>query len=108
MAQQLIVTLICDLTGDPAAETVAFGLDGVGYEIDLTDVKAKELREALAPYVEAGRRAGKTRGKQKAPAASDARAVRAWCVENGVPVNAKGRVNSESRAAYRKAHGLAA
>ena len=31
-------------------------MDGLAYEIDLTDAHAQQFREVLAPYVSAGRR----------------------------------------------------
>jgi hypothetical protein len=36
MAQMMQTVLVDDLSGDPAAETVQFGLDGRQYELDLT------------------------------------------------------------------------
>ena len=36
MGQQVIVTVTDDLDGSAADETVRFGLDGAGYEIDLS------------------------------------------------------------------------
>ncbi|MEO7000057.1 MAG: histone-like nucleoid-structuring protein Lsr2, partial [Terracoccus sp.] len=40
MAQRVEVVLIDDLDGGNAAETVTFALDGVTYEIDLSDKNA--------------------------------------------------------------------
>ena len=44
MARQETVTLIDDIDGGKAHETVAFGLDGSTYEIDLNNKKAAALR----------------------------------------------------------------
>src|SRR4051794_6191129 len=44
MAQRVNVVLVDDIDGSDAAETVTFGLDGVQYEIDLSDGHADELR----------------------------------------------------------------
>ena len=55
MAQKVHITLEDDLDGGSAAETVAFGLDGRTYEIDLNAKNAKALREDMAKYVAAGR-----------------------------------------------------
>lgn len=59
--------LIDDLDGKPAAETLAFGLDGVTYEIDLSEKNSKALRKALDLYVASARRVGgrKTRTDRK-------------------------------------------
>ena len=40
MAHQTSVTLVDDLDGGKAAETVVFGLDGASYEIDLSKKNA--------------------------------------------------------------------
>jgi hypothetical protein len=59
MAQKVTVTFVDDLDGSTAAdETVAFTLDQVAYEIDLSTKHAKKLRAALRPWIQAGRRVG--------------------------------------------------
>lgn len=75
MAQKVFVSLVDDIDGSEADETVEFGLDGVNYEIDLSAENAEELRDALAQYVEHARRAGgrkrpSSRGGAKSPARS--------------------------------------
>ena len=47
MARKTYVELIDDLTGEKAEETVSFALDGVAYEIDLSEENAAKLREEL-------------------------------------------------------------
>ena len=56
MAQRVEIILIDDIDETPANEKVRFGLDGINYEIDLSKENAAALRDALAPYVGAGRR----------------------------------------------------
>lgn len=59
MAKKVTVTLVDDFDGAGAAdETVEFGLDGVTYEIDLTNKNAAKLRGDLRQWVSAGRRVG--------------------------------------------------
>ena len=60
MAQKTIVTLVDDLTGEEAENisTVEFTLDGMTYELDLTDENRAKLRDALSPYANAGRKIG--------------------------------------------------
>jgi len=58
MATRTVVLLVSDLSEADAEETVAFGLDGTSYEIDLTADEAASLRSALEPYVTAARRTG--------------------------------------------------
>jgi hypothetical protein len=56
MAQKIQTLFIDDLDGSAAEGTVRFGLDGTEYEIDLNAAHARQLRDALARYVDAARR----------------------------------------------------
>jgi hypothetical protein len=106
MAQRTIVFLEDDLGGGDADETLGFGLDGRGYEIDLNTKNASALRKALAPYVAAARKVssrGSSAGRAVRPAADsgpDAATLRAWAIENGYEVNSRGRVSAAIREAY--------
>ena len=64
MAKKVTVSLIDDFDGKQADETVQFGLDGVSYEIDLSEKNAKKMREGLRPWVDAGRRIGGSRRRR--------------------------------------------
>ena len=64
MAQKIQTLFIDDLDGSEADGTVRFGLDGTDYEIDLNAAHAQELRDALARYVTAARRAGSSARRQ--------------------------------------------
>ncbi|WIX78698.1 Lsr2 family protein [Amycolatopsis carbonis] len=64
MAKNTAVHVLDDLTGEPAAETVGFGLDGLDYEIDLSVHNAAALRQIFDPYVTNGRRTG---GRKQRP-----------------------------------------
>ena len=57
MAQKIQTLFIDDLDGSAAEGTVCFGLDGTEYETDLNAEHAQALRDALARYVQAARRA---------------------------------------------------
>ena len=66
------VVLQDDIDGSEPAQTVHFALDGTDYEIDLSDEHAAELRDCLAPWIAAGRRADharipEPRSKSRAP-----------------------------------------
>jgi Lsr2 len=105
MAQRTIVLLEDDLGGGDADETVAFGLDGRSYEIDLSTKNATALRKALEPYVSAarktsGRSALAGRARADSPTGPDAATLRAWAIENGYEVNSRGRVSAAIREAY--------
>jgi nucleoid-associated protein Lsr2 len=111
MAQKTIVSLIDDLDGGEAAESVRFGLDGAWYEIDLSEGNADTLRAAFAPYVSAGRRAGSTRGAAKPPASLPRRPtgdrvkeIREWANANGFRVSDRGRIALNIVQAYDDAH----
>ena len=111
MAQKVQVILTDDLDGSDAHETVQFTLDGVSYEIDLSETNAESLREAVASYVAAARRVGgrSTRrpGAPKArPAAdrTDVSDLRTWARDNGFQISDRGRISGEIRAAYEAAN----
>jgi hypothetical protein len=113
MAQRVQIVLEDDLDGGEAAETVTFGLDGVSYEIDLSDQNAGKLRDVLATWIGHARRAGGRRSAGRRPAASstssagkrsDLAAVRAWARESGHQVSDRGRVSAAVQEAYDKAH----
>lgn len=61
MAQQTITQTFDDFTGEPGAQRHEFGLDGVGYEIDLSDENFKQLYDILTQYIGKARRLGRTR-----------------------------------------------
>jgi hypothetical protein len=96
VAQRVVVTLYDDIDGSEAAETIAFGLDGKSYEIDLNPANAKKLRKALAPYVHAGRkrtRGGRTPSTFTHTALTpDPAAVRAWARSHKMQVPPRGRI----------------
>ncbi|MEU1762842.1 Lsr2 family protein [Micromonospora sp. NPDC005652] len=92
MARRTIVEITDDISGEPDAREVRFGLDGVEYEIDLGEKKAAELREGLAPFIATGRRLPQSVARnsrlQPVPrrdATTDAeqrRTIRRWWSEN--------------------------
>ena len=76
MATLTTVTLVDDLDGSEAVESVSFALDGVSYEIDLSEDNAEKLRDALAGYVASARRVDGNRRAGRAKAAKPAKAAR--------------------------------
>ncbi|MFI5955469.1 Lsr2 family protein [Cryptosporangium sp. NPDC051539] len=110
MAQKVQVLLVDDIDGGDAEETVSFSLDGVSYEIDLSSKNASTLRDAVAPYVGAARKAGRaTAVKVAAAAATRTRstgstatadreqnqAIREWAKKRGFKVSDRGRIPSD-------------
>lgn len=114
MAKITQVTLVDDLDGGAADETVLFGLDGDAYEIDLSEANAQALRDLLAPYLDKARKAETRTPARKSTATRSAGAgagsgtptsvIRAWAIETGHPVNTRGRIPAEVVAAYEAAH----
>jgi hypothetical protein len=122
MATMTLVTLVDDLDGSEAAESVSFALDGASYEIDLSDSNAEKLRDALAGYVASARRVDGSRrgpGRPKATAAKAAKAprgartapdreqtaaIREWARSNGFEVSERGRLSATVLSAFEAAH----
>ncbi|RSM45773.1 Lsr2 family protein [Amycolatopsis balhimycina DSM 5908] len=111
MAQKVLVEILDDIDGSAATQTVQFGLDGVTYEIDLSDENATTLRDELARFVGAGRRVGgrKVRvatGQSTTTTVSDRernQQIRAWANANGYAVSERGRLSSEVVSAFEQA-----
>jgi len=119
MVQKTTVTLVDDLDGSDADESVKFGLDGMSYEVDLSDTHAGALRNALADYVAHARRTGGRRTPTRraraangtpasrpsgaAPATVDreqSKAIREWARSQGLEVSDRGRIPNSVTEAY--------
>ena len=106
MAQRVEVVLIDDIDGGNAAETVTFSLEGVTYEIDLSDKNARKLRDDFATWTGHARRAGaaKAASRRRAGASTakrgDLGAVREWARANGHAFWEGGRIWAEVLGAY--------
>ena len=105
MAKQIIHKLVDDLDGGDADETVKFALDGVQYEIDLSQKNADKLRDLFAQYVAAGTKVGRggvvvggraARGRGGATADREQnKAIRAWAKKEGRDISDRGRIPQE-------------
>ena len=107
MAQQTIVQMIDDLDGTSSnsIDTVTFGLDGVTYEIDLTEDNASKLRDRLAEFVDSARRTGGRPKRATGPAASggngagrsreQTQAIREWARNNDWEISDRGRIPAD-------------
>lgn len=120
MARRIVHQLVDDLDGSVLevgeGETVLFSLDGVAYEIDLTEENAAGLRDALAPYVSAARSVSSRSGASRSGAAGgsgrtrrragqqDYTAIRTWAKQNGHTVSERGRIPASVLEAYEAAH----
>jgi hypothetical protein len=112
MAQKVLVEILDDIDGSPATQTVPFGLDGVSYEIDLSEDNAADLRDELSRYIAAGRKIGGrkvrvTTGQSTAATSTTdrerSRTIRAWANDNGYQISDRGRISSEIVTAYEQA-----
>jgi hypothetical protein len=112
MAQKVLVQLVDDLDGTSSQDvtTVLFGLDGVSYEIDLSDENAERLRDSLQEFVESARRTGGRVKRGVRPAQSgkgggsgEAGQIREWALENGYELAGRGRIPSHVVEAYKEA-----
>ena len=104
MARKVTTLLLDDLSeGDvPADETVWFGLDGTSYLIDLSAKNADALRDSLAAYVDAARKASSGGVKKQAQRTDKAvtQAIRAWAAQNNWELKSRGRIPHEIVEAY--------
>lgn len=113
MAQRILYRLVDDIDDtdltNGGGETVSFELDGTTYEIDLAAANAAKLRDALAPYIDAGRRVrragGTRRPSRTASPKGEAAAIREWARAHGHEVSAKGRIPQDVRAQYEQSQG---
>ena len=109
MAQKVQTLYIDDIDGSEAAGTVRFGLEGAGYEIDLSAEHSDQLHKALRTYIDHARKVGGT--SKRAPrghrvgSGIDTTAVRNWAREQGIDIKDRGRVPADVIAKYEAATG---
>ncbi len=109
MAKKVQVLLVDDVDKEsPADETVTFALDGVSYEIDLTNENASKLRDSLAVWIghaeRTGGRRNTSRGGGSKGGRRDVSAIREWAKANGYDISDRGRISTEVQEAYEKAN----
>lgn len=109
MATETTVTLVDDMDGSLAEESIEFRLDKREYEIDLSAANAAKLREVLAPFI-AGARKVSGRHLRSVPTGGPSRAVsadreqnqaiREWAAKRGMKVAERGRIPADVLDAY--------
>ncbi|MPY83968.1 MAG: Lsr2 family protein [Actinophytocola sp.] len=107
MAENVAVTTLDDIDGSEAIERVRFALDGVSYQIDLSEQNARELRTVLGKYT---RKARRVRGSGQQRSANGAvsrppdrevnQQIREWARQQGWDVSDRGRLPSSVIDAY--------
>lgn len=110
MVQKVTVSLVDDLDGSQAQETVEFGLDGAAYQIDLSKRNATQLRDTFDEFVARARRSGGRRrttprsgrsmGSTAAADREQNQAIRAWARKQGMDVSERGRIPADVLNAY--------
>lgn len=109
MAEIITRTLVDDLDGTADATPRTFGIDGVWYDIDLTDANyAKMLEKPMASLIEKARRRGgkkitKTRVRTTQSRA-DSNAIRDWARQQGKTVSGRGRIPQDVVDAFNAEH----
>lgn len=114
VAQKVQYLLLCDLhDGNTAGvETLAFGLDGTSYELDLCKKHAKEVRDTIDRYVSSARKVrssqrgrGRTRSRSNGSVAGASTTdIRTWAMDQGYEVGERGRIPTAVVEAYKAAH----
>jgi hypothetical protein len=104
MASKVVIRLEDDVDGSEATETVHFALEGVEYEIDLSEQNAAKLRDSVAGYVEKARKV-RGRGRRSGDGGVkrdqlQTKAIRAWAQSHGHDVSGRGRIPASVVEAY--------
>lgn len=112
MAKAMVETLVDDLDGSPAVETIRLGWNGDWRELDLWKRNLAALSRALDRFWDVGRAVTADGGsaRRRKPAASrpkkggrDPKTIRSWAVANGIDVPARGRIPAEVERQYNEA-----
>lgn len=89
-----MTVFVCDNCGSEDAERTTITVGNSRFTADLCVLCVEKLigviRNSVPQLVES----------KKASSNIDAKAIRAWALENGIQVNARGRIGLELRAAY--------
>jgi len=112
MVQRIITNVIDDIDGstilDGRGRTIAFGIDGIRYEIDLNTTNIDTFHAALRPYIAVARpvtipNSSPAPGK-RAGHVDQLRTIRDCATENGFTIAPDGSIPLEARIAYIAAH----
>jgi hypothetical protein len=96
MAQKIRLTLIDDIDGSEADETVSFVFDGISYEIDLSSRNAEQFRRDLTPYIEHARQLKRPGPQRRITPTRAGRGrsseIREWARQRGHKVSERGQI----------------
>jgi hypothetical protein len=113
MAKAMVETLVDDLDGSSAVETVRIGWNGEWREVDLSTRNLATLSRAFDRYWTVGRLvSGDGQAKRRRKRASvrsrtagrDPKTIRMWAVANGIAVPARGRIPGAVERQYNEAN----
>jgi Lsr2 len=113
MAQKTIVSLIDDISGGPADETVSFGVDGQDYVIDLAADSAEKLRAVIGRYAGVARVVKLTPARPRPRTRTSAerqrsQEIRQWAMERGFLTSGRGRIPEHVAREYEASRRVAA
>jgi len=107
MAQQVSVTISCDICGSTEdAKTHTISLDGQAREIDLCAKDARALDKVASKYVPYARKVRHARatGRRTTSDRQHSAAVREWAKSMGYEVSDRGRIPESVERDYAAAH----
>jgi len=117
MAKAMVEVLVDDLDGSEGAETVRIGWNGEWRELELSKKNLSALSRALDTYWNVSRavardgrgigrrRSARARSSRPAKGTRDPKVIRAWAIDNGISVPARGRIPSGVERQYYDAVG---
>ncbi len=112
MAQQIVSTLVDDITGKdiPAGhgESIQFTYQGSVYQIDLDTKNATKYHATMELYVSHAQKVGRSATVTPLRRAAkntdiDTQAVRSWAESNGYAISTRGRIKADIVEAFRTA-----
>jgi len=117
MAKAMVEVLVDDLDGSEGAETVRIGWNGEWRQLELSKKNLSALSKALDRYWDvsrpvsrdgrsSGRRpSARARSSRSAKRTRDPKVIRAWAIDNGISVPARGRIPGDVERQYHDAVG---
>ena len=117
MAKAMVEVLVDDLDGSEGAETVRIGWNGEWRELELSKKNLSALSRALDRYWDVSRpvsrdgrpsgrrRSAQARSSRSAKRRRDPKLIRAWAIDNGISVPARGRIPGDVERQYNDAVG---
>lgn len=108
MAKKVNITLVDDIDGSAAEETIHFAYKGTNYKIDLSRANASILDGHLSPFIAKAERVSRVKavGVSRKASKEDRdryREIRQWAHKNGHPVSSRGRIPETVEKAFNEA-----